>query len=249
MGSNKPPQSKTGPAIGPSDLDYMALQVGVLYRLDGAGRLRCVNEPHEPPAPRFFIGRTAHGNLWRFRSDLLEDLCRELDRICAAEPVTTDFSKPAAGAAAIKAVLTTAGPVSDEYRGPAYWIPPGHPIPAHVVMINETNQHLLASDFPELLPLPAAGAGGSVAAALVGGAAVAVCHTARITDRAAEAGVETLPAYRGQGHAGAAVAGWAAAVRQSGRLPLYSTWWENHASQAVARKLNMVFYGEDWSLG
>lgn len=248
MGSNELSQLKTETARRSSDLDHMALQVSVLYRLDGAGRLRCVNEPHEPPAPRFFMGRTRHGNLWCFHADLPDDLCRELDYLCAAEPVTTDFSRPPANAGVIKAALSSAAPVSEEYRGPAFWIPPGHSTPAHVVMINETNQHLLAACFSELLQLPAAGSGGPVAAALVAGAAVAVCHTARITDGAAEAGVETLPAYRGQGHAGAVVAGWAVAVRQSGRLPLYSTWWENHASQAVARKLNMVFYGEDWSI-
>jgi GNAT superfamily N-acetyltransferase len=249
MGSNKLSQSKTGPATRISDLDYMALQVSVLYRLDWAGRLRCVNEPHEPPAPCFFMGRTRHGNLWRFRADLPNTLCRELDSLCAAEPVTTDFSKPPANAGAIKAVLSSAAPVNAEYRGPAFWIPPGHSIPTHVVLINETNQHLLASGFPDLLPLSTAHLGGAVAAALVAGAAVAVCHTARITGGAAEAGVETLPAYRGQGHAGAVVVAWAAEVRQSGRVPLYSTWWKNHASQAVARKLDMVFYGEDWSLG
>ena len=48
-------------------------------------------------------------------------------------------------------------------------------------------------------------------------------------------------------HAAAVVAAWAAAVRASGRLPLYSTSWDNVASQGVARKLGLVLYGADLS--
>jgi predicted GNAT family acetyltransferase len=61
--------------------------------------------------------------------------------------------------------------------------------------------------------------------------------------------VETLEGYRGRGHAPAAVAAWARAVRATGRIPLYSTSWDNLASQAVARKLGLIPYGADFSLG
>ena len=76
---------------------------------------------------------------------------------------------------------------------------------------------------------------------------MAVCCSSRVTGRAAEAGVNTLEGYRGRGYAPAAVAAWAAAVRASGRLPLYSTSWDNVASQGVARKLGLVLYGADLS--
>jgi RimJ/RimL family protein N-acetyltransferase len=78
--------------------------------------------------------------------------------------------------------------------------------------------------------------------------AVAICFCARLNPQAAEAGVETVAAARGQGYASAAVAGWAAAMRQRGVIPLYSTSWANVASQGVARKLGMVCYGDDWSI-
>jgi predicted GNAT family acetyltransferase len=80
-------------------------------------------------------------------------------------------------------------------------------------------------------------------------AAVSLCFSARLTERAAEAGVETLEGYRGRGYAPAVVLAWAQAIRASGRVPLYSTSWDNRASQAVARKLGLVQYGVDLSLG
>jgi len=53
---------------------------------------------------------------------------------------------------------------------------------------------------------------------------------------------------RGRGYATAAVAVWATAVRRRGLLPLYSTSWENVASQRVAAKVGAVSYGEDWEI-
>ena len=78
--------------------------------------------------------------------------------------------------------------------------------------------------------------------------AVSVCRSVRITSQAHEAGVETLPGFRGKGYAADVVAEWASFVRSRGALPLYSTSWDNIASQAVARKLQLVSYGEDFHI-
>ncbi|HSW09346.1 MAG TPA: hypothetical protein VLK32_00365 [Bacillota bacterium] len=66
------------------------------------------------------------------------------------------------------------------------------------------------------------------------GRAVSICSSVRITPAAHEAVVETLPSFPGRGYAQDVVAGWASAVQATGALPLYSTSWENVASQAVA---------------
>ncbi len=231
-----------------SPLQLMQLHINTLFCCDAEGRLRCVNELGEPPAPRFYLGRTHHGNFWRFRDDLPAATIEKLDQLCQTEPLTTDLASPPQHYAALKAVLQAHAPLQDEYRGPAYWMPKDIHMPANVVLISETNAELLPAPFSWLRAQLGDSDLGPVAAAIEQGSAVSVCFCARRPGKATEAGLETLAGFRSKGYATATVAGWAAAVRRLGCLPMYSTSWDNLASQAVARKLSMVLYGEDWSL-
>ena len=87
-----------------------------------------------------------------------------------------------------------------------------------------------------------------IVAVIEGGYAVSACFSAWRSDAAAEAGLETATAFRGRGLGPRVAAGWALAVRASGRVPLYSTSWSNDASLAVARKLGLVTYASKWSI-
>jgi hypothetical protein len=216
--------------------------------------LRSVNEDGEPPASLFFMGRTPQGNFWRFRYDLPAATVEKLEHLCQSEPVTSDFGVPPQNYAAIKAVLAEHLPLQEQkdFRGPAYWIPegvqpPGN-IPANVRLISKANVDLLQEPFAWLPPLMMEGEVGPVAAAVEDGRAVSLCFCSRRPAEATEAGLETVPAFRGRGYATAATAAWAAEVSRRGCIPLYSTSWDNLASQAVARKLRMVLYGDDWSI-
>ena len=82
-----------------------------------------------------------------------------------------------------------------------------------------------------------------------GGRPASICFCARRSAAAAEAGVETAAAFRGRGYAPRVTAAWAHAVKGMGLTPLYGTNWENRASLAVARKLELVPYAIDWSIG
>jgi RimJ/RimL family protein N-acetyltransferase len=85
-------------------------------------------------------------------------------------------------------------------------------------------------------------------AALEGRHAVSVCGSVRRTGEAHEAGVDTAPAFRRRGHAHRAVAAWLVEVKRLGREPLYSTSWQNAASQALAASLGLTMFGTDFAV-
>lgn len=227
-----------------SDLELMRMHVHGLFTHDARGRMVPVNEPGGAPAPRFFLGRTAEGSVWRFRHDVDDDLARELERLCRAEPAGDDF-RLSPGAAETYAALLA--PVQRTWAGPAYHVPRDLPASGDAVRITTANAELLRPHLEAWL--------GDVATAqplLVSaerGRAVSICASVRITSEADEAGVETAAAFRGRGHAARAVSAWAAAVRELGRVPLYSTSWENAASQALARSLGLRRFGADLHIG
>ncbi len=231
-----------------SHRDLLELQITTLFLLDPERRLLAINEPGTPRAPRFFLGRSTNGHRWRVRYDLPADVVHRLDQLCHAEPQRAPLAGPPEQAAAIRAVLAEDAPIIGEERGPAYWLPIVSHVLPQVVLLSEAHAELVQNTFPWLVAWLADAANGPVAAVIAQGSAVSVCFCSRITPHAAEAGVETLAAFCGKGAATAAAAGWAAAVQQSQRLALYSTSWQNHASQAVAKKLGAVLYAEDWSI-
>jgi hypothetical protein len=228
------------------DLELAQMQVEALFVHDTDGRLLRVNEPDPgEPAPRFFLARTATGNLWRTRADLPADLSASLARLAADEPIAADLREPPAHMAEYTALLEQHAPVGHTEAGPAYYLPELDPADRAVIITPE-NAGLVEVHFPYTRTNYAALA--PVAVCVDDGVAVAVCFSARITPQVAEAGVFTVQAYRGRGYAADTVRGWAAAVRALGRLPLYSTSWSNTASQAVARRLGAVQYGVDLSI-
>jgi RimJ/RimL family protein N-acetyltransferase len=236
-----------------SALEWLGLQVETLYVSDDLGRLRFVRgsgieESELEAAPRIWMGRTGLGNLWRFGADLPADVMLELDSLCRTEPVVTEFesepTKRTAIRTAIRTVLEQHAPISAQWRGPAYQIPESVDAPANGVIVTEANADVLERYFAWKLTSKNSFKSSALAATVVEGDAVAICCCARLTARAAEAGVETVAAARGRGYAVVAVSAWAAAIRMSGLEPLYSTSWENVASQCVARKVGAVQYAK-----
>ena len=232
-----------------SDLELLEMQIEALFTHDDRGRIVTVNEPGGGPAPRFFFGRAREGKLWRVRHDLPSDMAQRLESLATREAVTDDLKAAPHNLDAMLAVLAKDGEARVGHAGPAYRFPDHLPAPTGVTRITVANAHLLRR-MPAYLDDVKRGldAYEPRLAVIEDGVAVAICNSARLTNRVAEAGVETLEGYRGRGYATAVVATWALAIRETGRIPLYSTSWDNLASRAVARKLGLVQYGTDLNL-
>jgi len=254
-----------------SHLERMRLHVDVLFTSDPTGRLLRAREPNGARAPRFYLGRSPHGNLWRFRDDLSRAALRELSRLAGKErPLGLDLASPERLAAfrRVLAAAAAAGGGGDllESRGLAYCFPEGAASLAtppgekcRIVPLSEADRdaRLLQGEFANMISQLSDRQ--PCFAVVAKSRAVSLCCSARTLWReasgappslvGAEASVETLPEYRGRGFAPRVLSAWARAVGERGGLPLYSAAWDDVASQAVARRLGLVLYGEDlqWS--
>jgi hypothetical protein len=227
-------------------IEFMKLHVEALFTHNSAGRLVCGNETGGPPAPRFFVGATADGLLWRSHADLPDDLERDLEAIAHAQSFSNvDWMRPI-DSASLRARLEAVAPVQQIWAGPAFAFPTDLPASGNTRPVTVENADVLR---PHLAPwIPDVLAGCPLMATILGDSAVAVCGSVRVTRAAHEAGVETAPPFRGRGFALPAVAAWARDIRARGIVPLYSTSWGNTASQALAGKLKLVQFGSDLHL-
>jgi RimJ/RimL family protein N-acetyltransferase len=234
-----------------TDLELAEIDLNALFIHDARGRIVRSNEPDGVLAPRFAFGRTRAGNAWRVGHQVPDAVARRLEELAASEPASDDLeAMPARLDEMIDLLGPWDAPVMPD-RELSYRFPDEIPVAGvnGVARITYENLTLLRRMVPDLAwPRAGLDAGDICTAMVVEGAAVSMCFCARLTDRAAEAGVETLEAYRGQGYAPAVVAAWARAVRDSGRIPFYSTSHTNLASQAVARKLGLVRYAVSFGI-
>lgn len=221
----------------------MRLHVQALFTCDVAGRLVAVNEPGGAAAPRFFLGQTLDGNAWWFRHDIDPSLAIELDTLCKSLPTARELGADPGTAARFLPCFARDEPVRRAWAGPAFRCPSDLPGHASAVWVTPANATVLKPYLEDWCSDVAAGVPMTVL--LEEGKAVSVCCSVRITPHAHEAGVETHPSFRGRGHAVRAVAGWARAVSEMARIPLYSTSWDNLPSLALAKRLGLIQYGAD----
>ncbi len=214
------------------------LHLRTLFVLDDSGRITATREPGSASPPLFCLVRGATECVWAIRADVSDDIAAELDALAADELPIADLREPPAHAERYASLL--GGRVSS---GPALSFPDTLPDPGNVAFIDDLRplkRHLrgwVAEEIPGRSP---------VIAVVEDGHAVSVCCCARLSAVAAEAGLETAEAFRGRGLGPRVASAWALLVRASGRIPLYSTSWDNRASLAVARKLRLLAYASSW---
>jgi len=216
------------------------LHLKTLFVIDGDGRIRSTREPNPAPGPIFTLIRGWSNCAWAVAVEVRADLAAELGPLAAEEAPLGDFQGLPVHAE--KYYSLVGGAIAS---GPAFFFPDAIACRGDVQIVDDVN--LLHRNFPgwasgelrERSP---------ILAVFHEGCPVSICFCARLSETAVEAGVETARAFRGRGFAPRVTAAWAAAIRASGRTPLYSTSWNNQGSLAVARKLGLTQYANDWSL-
>lgn len=235
-------------AAGTTDLELLHIEIETLWPADARGRIS---------GPDLVIASSADGCAAAIGAAVPDELAAVLARTVAESAPQTD--------------LSTAPPILEECRqaledrlGPVAHMPtsgPSYLVPKNVAFRSEVT--LVRSDSPDVAPLRGANPGnwqpqeweqlldgqlGPWAMATHDGAVISICHTPRYSPRAAEAGTWTRPDFRGQGHAAATTAAWAALLRPSGRHLFYSTSSTNLSSQRVATRLGLRPIGWLWQL-
>ena len=141
-------------------------------------------------------------------------------------------------------ILQSHAPIERISIGPAYRFPEHIVPPTGTIRLSPKNVELLKGDFTEMTSELSSSQ--PYLAIVEDSQVVSICRSVRISARAHEAGVETLASYQRCGHASSVIAAWALAVRALNLIPLYSTSWDNVASQGVAQRLGLVQYGVDY---
>jgi hypothetical protein len=230
-----------------SPAKLMNLQVEAGYTHDGDSRLLTVNEPWDgtAPAPRFFLGRTIDGAvIRRYRFDLGSGLMEALEVPASDEIPAADFQEKPKHFGEYMEILKG----RKFTMGPCFLIPPDAAGDNSILVpITRNNIENYSREGFEWL-IDEIAAVQPCIAYIYQGRIVSQCRSVRISPSVHEAGLETLEGFRGRGFAAMVTSGWAWTVRRMGALPLYSTSWENTASQTVARKMALYYYGNTFSV-
>ena len=195
-------------------------------------------------APRLYILRTPERVICRCHADLADAVARTLEALA-----TRPRGRPSQWAreyADYLTVLADVAPLRSVRAGPLYSFPDRPAFQASATAIGADNADLLLGGLDEWRPDVAAGL--PMLATVVDGKAVSICASVHASGVAHAAGVETLPAYRGQGLASRTVAAWAERVQTEGATPFYATTFDNIASQGVARRLGLNLVGSEFSV-
>ncbi len=224
------------------------LQLHTLFKLDARGRILSACEPGSPAGPLIFIGRSSAECATAVRADLPEPLARTLEALLQEEPPCADLKQPPIHASRYRDLISSSAATRrapSVFFGPAFYFPEQLQPTPDVVEVQDEDQlthHFAGWRAGEIAE------GRAPVRAIVDPFPVSVCFSARLTEFAAEAGVETAPTFRRKGYATRTTAAWAHAIRETGRVPLYSTSWDNRGSLAIAQKLDLIPYASDWSL-
>jgi hypothetical protein len=231
-----------------SENHWLKTDYRTLFQLCPDGRIERENDPDCSPGPRFWLAGCSEGNVFGVRADVPDDIALKLEELASIE---LPFTHPAIPKHLERYLLLfgSDGPVAHDL-GLIYELPHAQQYPSRA--------RLIGSDSEEGKSLMRSWAEGRVpealfelgfrevadfwmpwCAAVVDGEVASIAFAARLADAGAELGLVTAKAFRGQGFAAAATAGWTWLPELRSRTLFYSTGRENISSQRVAARLGL----------
>ncbi len=238
-------------------IDLLKIEIDTLWLRDERGNLLEPQSGGRRNVPYFRVASADDGWVLAFADGLPGVLVADIEALFADEPPTTDPSRPPAPFERCKQLLADALGVVESSGGPSYVIPPGTSFVSGAALLRSDDEHKerlqaqdldrlnwTAEEWRQLLD----GELGPWVFVMEADRVVSMCHTARLTDRGAEAGTWTDPHVRGRGYAAAATAAWASLLEPSGRHLFYSTSADNLSSQRVAARLDLPLIGWMWRI-
>lgn len=220
------------------DKELMHHHINALFKLDNEERMTVVNEPPYHPAPKIFIGTTKEGSVVRYGNTLSDSFITKIEEV---------IQKNGIDLAEIIKNFQQLYELNQLWIGPACVFPDNiktfHP---QCMQLTHKNKYTLKSQFPYTFEdfeykQPCF-------VIMEGDVIASICCSARKSAEADEASIFTKEAYRGKGYGAAVTNAWAKEVQRQGRIPLYSTSWDNLASQSVADRLKLGLYGTDFHI-
>jgi Acetyltransferase (GNAT) domain len=233
----------------------LAIQLRTLFLLTDTGRIERENEPGgHLPGPRLWFAGCASGNVISVRSDIASGVATQIAILAAAEPPFTDPNRPPKYLDRYIDLLSRDGVAPQKSLGLIYEFPHHLQYRSRVGLIDDESHEvrrvheLLSADgmpdgLAELGFRSVSDLWRPWCAALVDGQVASIAFAARISTTGAELGVATVKAFRGQGYAAAAVAGWSRLPVLRWRELFYSPDGTNVASQRVIARLGLRFLG------
>lgn len=231
---------------------WLNIDYRTLFRLRHDRRIDRENDPDNSPGPRFWFAGCADGNVFGMRADSPDDLAAELESLAATEPPLIHPAKPK-HLDRYLSLLDDGRPAAHNF-GLIYELPQAHPYPSEAPLISSESkegQDLMQSWAADGVPESLFELGFHVVtdfwrpwcAAVIDGEIASIAFAARLADAGAELGLVTVKAFRGQGLAAAATAGWSRLATLRSRILFYSTDQANTASQRVAARLGLRLRG------
>jgi len=180
---------------------------------------------------RLYLAQHDNGFLQCFREDLPTHIRQRLSQF-HPEHILNDPET-------IRTLLAEDAPCEEIWQGKSYLFP-NTLTPENfpdVIQLDATHQ----SQFEQFSPGEALSLW-PMYAIIANGRIVSTCQSSQENTTAAEAWVRTLPDFRRCGYARQVTAAWAYQLQQRGIIPFYSHRWDNTASEAVARSLQLSLY-------